>query len=129
MWLNLVTDSFPAMALGVEKGEADIMNRAFRSPKEPIIDKNMRLSIIVQSLAITVATLFAYNYGLHHFDEHIESARTVAFATLILSELLRSYSVRSEHKSVFQVRLFTNKALVMGTSPFLCKSYQDLILA
>ena len=116
LWLNLVTDSFPAMALGVEKGEADIMNRAPRSPKEAIIDKNMRLSIIVQSLAITVATLFAYNYGLNHFDGHIESARTVAFATLILSELLRSYSVRSEHKSVFQIGLFTNKALVMGTS-------------
>ncbi|WP_297809800.1 calcium-translocating P-type ATPase, SERCA-type [uncultured Finegoldia sp.] len=116
LWLNLVTDSFPAMALGVEKGETDIMNRNPRSPKEPIIDKNMRISIAVQSIAITIATLFAYHYGLNHFDGHIESARTVAFATLILSELLRSYSVRSDNKSVFQIGVFSNKALVMGTS-------------
>ncbi len=116
LWLNLVTDSFPAMALGVEQGEPEIMNRPPRSPKEPIIDKNMRMSIVVQSLAITVATLFAYHYGLDHFDGHIESARTVAFATLIISELLRSYSVRSEHKSVFQIGVFSNKALVLGTS-------------
>lgn len=116
LWLNLVTDSFPALALGVEKGDPEIMAEKPRDPNEPIIDKDMRLSIALQSIAIAICTLGAFIYGLDHFDQHIESARTVAFATLITAELLRSYSVRSSTHSVFQLGLFSNRKLVMGTS-------------
>lgn len=116
LWLNLVTDSFPALALGVEQGEEDIMNEPPRDPNEPIIDKQMRLSIILQSLAITASTLFAFHYGLNHFDHHVESARTVAFATLITAELLRSYSVRSFKHTVFHLGVFSNLKLVLGTA-------------
>lgn len=116
LWLNLVTDSFPALALGVEKGEEDIMDQPPRDPNEPILDKHSAVLIGLQSVAITVATLGAYFYGLKHYGDNINGARTVAFATLILSELLRSYSVRSMKHTVFHIGIFSNRKLVIGTT-------------
>lgn len=116
LWLNLVTDSFPALALGVEKGEEDIMDQPPRDPDEPILDKHSAILIGLQSVAITIATLGAYFYGLKHYGADINGARTVAFATLILSELLRSYSVRSTKHTVFHIGIFSNKKLVIGTA-------------
>lgn len=116
LWLNLVTDSFPALALGVEKGDEDIMNQPPRDPQEPILDKKTSIRIAVQSIAITIATIGAYQYGLHHFTEHsLEGARTIAFVTLILAELLRSYSARSESHTVMSIGMFSNRALTLGT--------------
>ncbi|WP_455931974.1 cation transporting ATPase C-terminal domain-containing protein, partial [Parvimonas micra] len=110
------TDSFPALALGVEKGDEDIMHVSPRNPNEPILDKEMVYSIISQSLAITTATLVAYFYGMYHYPNHIEGARTVAFFTLITAELLRSYSVRSSRFTLFHIGVFSNKTLVYGTT-------------
>lgn len=116
LWLNLVTDSFPALALGVEKGDEDIMNQPPRDPQEPILDKKTSIRIAVQSIAITIATISAYQYGLHHFTEQtLEGARTIAFITLILAELLRSYSARSESHTVMSIGMFSNRALTLGT--------------
>ena len=116
LWLNLVTDSFPALALGVEKGDEDIMNQPPRDPQEPILDKKTSIRITVQSIAITIATIGAYQYSLHHFTEHsLEGARTIAFVTLILAELLRSYSARSESHTVMSIGMFSNRALTLGT--------------
>lgn len=117
LWLNLVTDSFPALALGVEKGEADIMNEAPRDPDEAIIDKEIKITVVIQSLAITVATLLAYFVGLKWYglDTGINHARTMAFSTLIICELLRSYTSRSIDKTVFEIGVFTNKKLVLAT--------------
>lgn len=116
LWLNLVTDSFPALALGVEPGEADIMEQPPRAPDEPIIDKEMRIGIALQSIAIAVSVTFVYMRGLNHFAGNIDGARTMAFATLIMAELLRSYSSRSEHFTLAKIGVFTNKSLVLGTS-------------
>lgn len=115
LWLNLVTDSFPALALGVEPGEADIMDQPPRRPDEPIIDKEMRIGIALQSLAIAAAVMFVYIRGMNMFPNHIDGARTMAFATLIMAELLRSYSSRSEHYTLAKIGPFTNKTLVYGT--------------
>lgn len=118
LWLNLVTDSFPALALGVEKGDDNIMQEPPRSPNEPILDKEVTITIAVQSIAITIATLGAYLIGLNKFGstgEGLMAARTMAFATLILSELLRSYSSRSIEYTLFHIGFFTNKTLVKAT--------------
>lgn len=118
LWLNLVTDSFPALALGVEKGESDIMNEPPRDPEEPIIDKEMRITLIVQSVAITAGTLGAYLIGLNRFGstgDGLMAARSMAFTTLILSELLRAFSARSLDKTIFALGIFTNKKLLLGT--------------
>lgn len=115
LWLNLVTDSFPALALGREKGEPDIMTRKPRKKSESIINKNMKISIAVQSLAIFAAVFTSFVLGLQVFFVNdavpIEGARTMAFATLIMAELLRAYSARSEHSSVFKLGLFSNKSM------------------
>ena len=119
LWLNLVTDSFPALALGVEKGDPDIMNDAPRSPDEPILDKGMILGIAFQSIAIAAASLLAYKWGLDTFgstDTGLLQARTVAFTTLILAELLRAYSSRSDKFTLFKIGLFSNMTMVYATS-------------
>ena len=83
MWLNLVTDSFPALALGVEKGDPDIMKVPPRDTKEPILTKSMLRGIGLQSLAIAVASLLAYRWGLQTYGGDLLKARTIIFATLI----------------------------------------------
>lgn len=117
LWLNLVTDSFPALALGVERGEADIMDEPPRDPDEPILDKEIKITVAIQSIAITVATLLAYFVGLKWYglESGINHARTMAFSTLIICELLRAYTARSIDKTVFEIGVFTNKKLVMAT--------------
>lgn len=118
LWLNLVTDSFPALALGVEAGDTDIMNRDPRNPQEPLLDKQLKITVIVQSLAITVSTLVAYFIGLKwHGTEGLglEYARTMAYATLIMSELLRAYSARSITDTIFKIGPFSNRKLVYAT--------------
>lgn len=118
LWLNLVTDSFPALALGVERGESDIMNEKPRDPNEPILDKEIKITVAIQSIAITVATLIAYLVGLKWYGigEGIAHARTMAFSSLIICELLRAYTSRSVDKTVFEIGVFTNKKLVMATA-------------
>jgi len=113
LWLNLVTDSFPALALGREKGEPDIMKQPPRKKSESIINKSMKINILVQSLAIFAAVFTSFVLGLTVFfkdaEVPIEGARTMAFATLILAELFRAYGARSERISVFKLGVFSNK--------------------
>ena len=119
LWLNLLTDSFPALALGMEKGEDDTMYEKPRDPKEPILDKEISITVAVQSIAITIATLGAYVIGLNRYGNTgigLDTARTMAFSTLILAELLRSYSSRSINFTLFHIGVFSNPSLVKATA-------------
>lgn len=116
LWLNLVTDSFPALALGVEKGEEGLMKLEPKDPKSPIIDGDMMLDIIVQSITIGVTSLMAYIWGLRAFSDSLIKARTIAFATLISAELLRAYSSRSERYSLLEIGIFSNPTMVYATA-------------
>jgi len=117
LWLNLVTDGAPALALGLEKGDPDIMKRPPRPATEPVINRNMLLGIITIPLADTIAVLGAFVLALNRFGwDHVAVAQTVAFATLICSELLRAYTSRSEYYSVLSVGLFSNKWMVYATT-------------
>ena len=107
LWLNLLTDGAPALALGVEKGEPDIMERPPRPPDEPIIDRTMRVGMLVQTIAITAVTLAGFFIGMKQGG--LVEARSIAFTVLSFSELLRAYTARSEHFSVFRIGLFSNK--------------------
>lgn len=115
LWLNLVTDSFPALALGREKGEPDIMKVPPRKKSEPIINKSMKIMIAVQSVAIFLAVFVSFVLGLtvifKNETDPLLGARTMAFATLIVAELLRAYGARSERISVFKLGFFSNKAM------------------
>ncbi len=116
LWLNLVTDSFPALALGMEKGEKDIMKLKPKDPDSPIIDKYMMVDIIVQSIAIGGTSLMAYVWGLMAFPESLAKARTITFSTLILAELLRAYSSRSERHILFEIGIFSNSTMIYATT-------------
>jgi Ca2+-transporting ATPase len=104
--LNLITDGAPALALGMEKGDPDIMDQKPRPVTEPIVNRDMIIGIAVQTVAITTAVLIAFNIGLREGEIH---GRTVAFATLSISELLRAYTSRSERYSLFSIGVFSNK--------------------
>ncbi len=111
LWLNLITDGAPALALGVEKGDPDIMERPPRPPSEPIINRLMRVGIIVQTLAITTVTLIAYRLGLRMYPGQPEVAETMAFVTLSFSELLRAFTARSELYPILKIGLFSNRSM------------------
>ena len=114
LWLNLITDGAPALALGMEKGDPDTMDRPPRSPDESIINRMMQIGISVQTVAITTATLTAYLIGLRYFPGQAQIAETMAFATLSFSELLRAFTARSEYFLLFRLGLFTNRAMVLA---------------
>ena len=109
--LNLVTDGAPALALGLEKGDPDIMERPPRPANEPVINRSMIIGIITQSLAIGAATLGAFLIGRNWFGGTEAHAQTMAFTTLSISELLRAYTSRSERHSLFSVGVFTNRVM------------------
>jgi Ca2+-transporting ATPase len=117
LWLNLVTDSFPALALGVEKGDPNIMNQKPRNPDEPILNRRMIIGIVLQSIAVAIASFSAYWWGINRYGmNNILEARTIAFATLILSELLMVFSTRSSRYTALEIGIFSNKKLVQGVS-------------
>ena len=109
--LNLVTDGLPALALGMEKGDPDIMDRPPRPVNEPLINREMIGGIVVQTIAITVAILSAFMVGLKWYPDpdDVAWAQTMAFATLSISELLRAYTSRSEHFGLHQIGPFSNR--------------------
>ena len=143
LWLNLITDGAPALALAMEKGDPDIMDRQPRPKNEPIINGPMRTGIIIQTITQTSAVLTAFCLGLlweravwgHvpaagqsglsfllNFDWHsveldaLRTAETMAFLTLSLCELFRAYTVRSERASLFQIGVFSNKWMQYAVS-------------
>ena len=109
LWLNLVTDGAPALALGTEKGDPDIMSQPPRPPREPIINRFMQVGILTQTIAITSVTLAAYFIGLKWFPTHIEAAETMAFVTLSASELFRAFTSRSERYPLLKIGVFNNR--------------------
>jgi len=114
LWLNLVTDSFPALALGMEPGEPHLMRAKPRGHKEPILTRYHYGIIAVQSIAITAATLVGFVIGLNRVGS-VEEARTIAYMVLVLSELIRAFSARSFEGYVFKMGLFSNRFLAYST--------------
>jgi Ca2+-transporting ATPase len=110
LWINLVTDSFPAFALGLEKKEEGIMDKNPIDPKASIVDKKMGIAIGFQAVFLTIAVLISYYIG----DRIIggdNMGSTFAFITIITGELLRTYSARSENITIFKMKLFDNKLI------------------
>lgn len=108
--INLITDAFPALALGTEKKEPDLMKLPPRNPEEPILNAAMRRMVIIHSVVLTLAVLGSFYYALLSRDS-IELARTYAFTTLILAELFRAYTARSERFTLWRLGVFSNRNL------------------
>ena len=109
LWVNLVTDSLPAIALGLEPPEKDIMNRPPRDSRKSIFADGLMGKIVVEGFMIGMFTILAFFIGNRYYG--IEVARTMAFISLGMLELIHSFNVKSE-ESIFKVGLFENKYLV-----------------
>jgi Ca2+-transporting ATPase len=113
--LNLLTDGAPALALGVEKGDPDIMRQPARPAKEELLTMEMRWLIAVQGMADAAATLTAFVIALQVHADDLRLAQTIAFATLVLAELWRAYSARSLRWSLWSIGVFSNRYMVLAT--------------
>lgn len=113
LFINLITDAFPAFAIGMEEKEDGIMDRMPRKHDEAIVDKKMLVSIAVQSAALCAGCLASFIIGYYYIGglNDFELGTTMCFVTIIAGELLRAYSARSEQKSVFKMNLFGNSFL------------------
>ena len=111
LWVNLVTDGLPAMALGLDQPEEDVMKRSPRHPNEGIFARRLGWKIISRGFLIGIATLFAFIAVYKQNPGQLEYAQTVAFATLVLAHLIPVFDCRSEH-SIFARNPFENKYLV-----------------
>lgn len=109
LWINLITDSFPALALGMEKGEKDIMKRQPRKSKDGIFSGGLGFDVAYQGVLVSVVTLAAYFIG-----HYIESGRweivnspdgmTMAFLTMSMAEIFHSFNMRSQRGSIFRMK-------------------------
>ncbi|MFO7969067.1 MAG: calcium-translocating P-type ATPase, PMCA-type, partial [Candidatus Izemoplasmatales bacterium] len=112
LWINLMTDSFPAFALGMEEAEGNTMDRKPRDTNEKILNKETLIKVSIQGVGLMIAGLTAFKLGLDVIpDASIAQARTMAFVTIVFGELFRAYSARSERKLLFQMNPFSNKFL------------------
>lgn len=108
LWINLITDCFPALALGMEKGEGDIMNRAPRSSTDGIFANGMGFDIAWQGLMVSIVTLVAYYLGTVMATGSPElihqNGMTMAFLVLSMAEIFHSFNMRSRRKSIFTMK-------------------------
>ncbi|WP_033163928.1 cation-translocating P-type ATPase [Clostridium sp. KNHs205] len=153
LWINLITDSLPAIALGVDPGDKDVMKRKPRNPKQSFFAEGSGTRAIIGGLLIGLLTLAAFYYGMYEHGYNIFSglakditesadyntaliyARTMAFVVLAASQLFYSLSMRNPEKTIFQIGFFSNKfllgAIVVGlllqelviSIPFLAKAF------
>lgn len=110
LWINLITDSLPAIALGLDNPEKDIMNHKPRNPKKSIFADGLWGKIIVEGVMIGVLNLLAFSIGRRY---SLDVARTMAFVSLGLLELVHSFNIRSED-SIFKTGIFKNKYLCLA---------------
>lgn len=111
LWVNLVTDGLPAMALGLDQPEGDVMKRSPRSPKEGIFARGLGWKVVSRGFLIGVATLIAFMIANNENPDHLAYAQTVAFATLVMAQLIHVFDCRSD-KSIFARNPFGNMYLV-----------------
>jgi Ca2+-transporting ATPase len=118
LWINLLTDSFPAIALGMDPGNPGVMKEKPRNAKESFFAGGAGLNIILGGILIGALTIFAFWYGYYEHGyspfnnstpvETVEYARTMAFLVLVISQLFYSLAVRSSSDSIFKIGIFSN---------------------
>ena len=126
LWINLITDSLPAIALGIDPGDKAIMKQQPRDPKESFFSEGAGIRAIMGGLLIGALTLIGFYIGLAEFGYKLGSrdiptdvlnyARTIAFVVLAASQLIYSISIRHRSKSLFQIGIFSNLPLIGAIS-------------
>ncbi|UTI40482.1 calcium-translocating P-type ATPase, SERCA-type [Niallia sp. RD1] len=111
LWVNLMTDGLPAMALGLDRPEDNVMKRGPRSPNEGVFSRGLGWKVISRGFLIGVSTILAFMFAYDNNPENLEYAQTVAFITLVLAQLIHVFDCRSE-KSILSRNPFGNMYLV-----------------
>jgi P-type Ca2+ transporter type 2C len=111
LWVNLVTDGLPAMALGLDHPEGDLMRRKPRHPKEGVFARGLGWKVISRGFLIGIVTLAAFMIVYYRNPDELAYAQTIAFATLVMAQLIHVFDCRSE-KSIFERNPFGNLYLI-----------------
>lgn len=126
LWVNLITDTLPALALGVDPGDPDVMKYKPRDPKDSLF-KGESLNLLLNGTLIGILTLTAFIIGAKYYsgatnlfplfpknlsEDALQHAQTMAFVVLSVSQLVHSLNMRNDKKSIFKIGLFTNKYLI-----------------
>ena len=114
LWINLVTASLPAIALGMEDVEADVMNKPPKPKNEGIFAGGMGLRVVLQGLLFAVITLVGFKLG-ESITSTLEGGQTMAFTVLALSQVLQAFNMRSD-RSLFKIGPFTNRTLNLAAA-------------
>jgi Ca2+-transporting ATPase len=113
LWVNLVTDGLPAMALGLDQPEEDVMKRKPRHPREGVFARGLGWKVVSRGFLIGLVTLIAFMTIYYQNTDNLAYAQTVAFATLVLAQLIHVFDCRSE-RSILARNPFANLYLVLA---------------
>nr|WP_207749926.1 calcium-translocating P-type ATPase, PMCA-type [Clostridium tyrobutyricum] len=119
LMVNLATDGLPAIALGVDPPEGDIMAEKPRIKNESIFARGLTEKILVRGALIGTCTIFSFVVA-QYLGFGLKTARTMALATLVMSQLIHVFECRSENHSIFQINLFSNKYLLGAIAASIC---------
>ncbi len=114
LWINLVTDGLPALAITLEPPEPDVMRRKPRRPNESILSPRLGLAILFQGLFVGGVSLMGFGWSYSHSAGNVEQARAMAFCVLVYAELLRAIAARSQTYTLGQLGFFTNPYLLLA---------------
>ena len=112
LWINLVTNGLPALALAMDPKGPDLMQRLPRRPEARILERDRILLMFGQGLFMAMLAILSFVYCLYSMDNDLDRARTVTFMVVVWSQLAHALNCRSDHRSLFAIGLLTNKPLL-----------------
>jgi P-type Ca2+ transporter type 2C len=115
LWVNLVTDGLPAIALGLEPGEKDLMRGAGRNPKDSIFSGGLTSLIIFRGILIAISTLAVF-VSVQYFTGNLVLSRTAAFVTLVMAQLMHVFECKSEKRTLLEIPFFNNIFLIFAVA-------------
>ncbi len=114
LWMNLVTDGIPALALAVDPKAPDLMKRRPRKPEARLLSRSRLAAIGAEGLMLSAIALGAFAYSLYGLHQNVEQARTVAFTVLVIVQLVHAFNCRSDRWSLLQLGIGTNRPLLVA---------------
>jgi len=114
LWMNLVTDGLPAIALGLDPTDRDLMLQKPRNPREGVFARGLLKRILFSGTVISLAALLVFVFSLWYYSGDVLRSRTMAFSTLVFAQLVFSFQCRHEHRSVFAMGVWGNLWLIFA---------------
>jgi Ca2+-transporting ATPase len=112
LWVNLITDTLPALALGMDPSDPNVLDEKPRDPTESLFSRGGTANVIANGLLIGLLTIFAFRFGMRLYPHSLAHARTLPFAVLSLTQLFHAFNMRHQTKSLFGIGPFSNLLLI-----------------